>query len=90
MAVGIWYFLSKTRTGLSLRAVGENTATADAAGISVTKYKYLATCIGAGISGLGGTYYVMPMTTEMMIWKTFITMPSTVSGMSEPYCVPAP
>ena len=55
----IWFFLSKTRTGLSLRAIGENTATADAAGINVTKYKYLATCIGAGISGLGGTYYVM-------------------------------
>ena len=59
LAVAIWFFLSKTRTGLSLRAVGENTATADAAGINVTKYKYLATCIGAGISGLGGTYYVM-------------------------------
>ena len=59
LAVAIWYFLSKTRSGLSLRAVGENTATADAAGINVTKYKYLATCIGAGISGLGGTYYVM-------------------------------
>ena len=59
LAVAIWYFLSKTRAGLSLRAVGENTATADAAGINVTKYKYLATCIGAGISGLGGTYYVM-------------------------------
>ena len=39
LAVAIWYFLSKTRTGLSLRAVGENTATADAAGINVTKYK---------------------------------------------------
>lgn len=59
LAVAIWFFLSKTRTGLSLRAIGENTATADAAGINVTKYKYLATCIGAGISGLGGTYYVM-------------------------------
>ena len=59
LAVAIWFFLTKTRTGLSLRAIGENTATADAAGINVTKYKYLATCIGAGISGLGGTYYVM-------------------------------
>ena len=59
MAVLLWYFLSKTRTGLSLRAVGENTGTADAAGINVTKYKYLATCIGGGISGLGGCYYVM-------------------------------
>ena len=59
MAVLLWYFLSKTRPGLSLRAVGENTGTADAAGINVTKYKYLATCIGGGISGLGGCYYVM-------------------------------
>ena len=59
MAVALWYFLSRTRTGLCLRAVGENTATADAVGISVTKYKYLATCVGAGISGLGGIYYVM-------------------------------
>lgn len=40
LAVAIWFFLTKTRTGLSLRAIGENTATADAAGINVTKYKY--------------------------------------------------
>ena len=39
------YFLKHTRTGLHLRAVGESAATADAAGINVTKYKYLATCI---------------------------------------------
>jgi simple sugar transport system permease protein len=39
--------------------VGENPATADAAGINVTRYKYLATCLGAGISGLGGLYYAM-------------------------------
>jgi simple sugar transport system permease protein len=42
--------------------VGENPSTADAAGINVTKNKYLATCIGAGISGLGGLYYVMDYT----------------------------
>ena len=53
-----WY-LGKTRRGLNLRAVGENPATADAAGISVIRYKYLATCIGAAITGLGGLYYVM-------------------------------
>ena len=52
-------FLNKTSKGLNLRSVGENPATADAAGISVTKNKYLATCIGAGITGLGGLYYVM-------------------------------
>ena len=53
------YFLKHTRSGLHLRAVGESAATADAAGINVTKYKYLATCIGSMIAGLGGLYYVM-------------------------------
>lgn len=53
-----WY-MSRTRNGLNLRAVGESPATADAAGINVTKFKYLATCIGGGISGLGGLYFVM-------------------------------
>jgi len=52
-------FLNKTRGGLHLRAVGENPATADAAGINVEKSKYLATCIGSMIAGLGGLYYVM-------------------------------
>lgn len=61
-AVLLSYFLNRTRAGLNLRAVGEAPATADAAGINVTKYKYLATCIGAGLSGLGGLYYVMDYT----------------------------
>ena len=51
--------LSRTRTGLHLRAVGESPTTADAAGINVSRHKYLATCIGAMIAGLGGLYYVM-------------------------------
>lgn len=62
LAFVLSWFLTKTSTGLNLRSVGENPATADAAGINVTKYKYLATCIGAGISGLGGLYYVMDYT----------------------------
>ena len=53
------YFLKHTRPGLHLRAVGESASTADAAGSNVTKYKYLATCIGSMIAGLGGLYYVM-------------------------------
>ena len=53
------YFLKHTRPGLYLRAVGESAATADAAGINVTRYKYLATCVGSMIAGLGGLYYVM-------------------------------
>lgn len=61
VAIAIYasWFLTRTRHGLNIRAIGENPATADAAGISVTKYKYLATCIGGGVSGLGGLYFVM-------------------------------
>lgn len=68
IAVLLHLFLNKTRTGLNLRAVGENPATADAGGISVTKYKYLATCLGAGLSGLGGLYYVLDY--NQGIWAT--------------------
>ena len=51
--------LTRTRVGLSLRSVGENPATADAAGVNVIRYKYLATCIGSGIAGMGGLYYII-------------------------------
>jgi len=53
------FLIKRTRIGLHLRAVGENPSTADAAGINVNRYKYLATCIGCMIAGLGGLYYVM-------------------------------
>ena len=59
IALSTSYFLKHTRAGLHLRAVGENASTADAAGISVSKYKYFATSIGSMIAGLGGLYYVM-------------------------------
>ena len=53
------WVLNRTRTGLHLRAVGESPTTADAAGINVSRYKYVSTCVGAMIAGLGGLYYVM-------------------------------
>jgi ABC-type uncharacterized transport system permease subunit len=59
LALGASHVLKRTRVGLQLRAVGENPATADAAGINVSRYKYMATCIGSMIAGLGGLYYVM-------------------------------
>ena len=61
------FVLKRTRVGLHLRAVGENPATADAAGINVGRYKYAATCIGSMIAGLGGLYYVMDYATG--IWS---------------------
>lgn len=59
LSVAMYLFLKKTRWGLNLKAVGESPATADAAGINVTLYKYVATVLGGGIAGLGGLYFVM-------------------------------
>ncbi len=59
IALAASYVLTRTRTGLHLRAVGESPATADAAGIDISRYKYRATCLGCVIAGLGGLYYVM-------------------------------
>lgn len=53
------YLFKHTRVGLHLRAVGESPATADAAGVNVSRYKYIATCVGCMVAGLGGLYYVM-------------------------------
>ncbi len=59
IAVVAAIILNKTRVGIHLRSIGENPATADAAGINVDRYKYVSTCIGSVIAGLGGLYYVM-------------------------------
>ncbi|MBQ2061560.1 MAG: ABC transporter permease [Oscillospiraceae bacterium] len=59
LAILLSYFFNRTRTGLNLRAVGESPATADAAGISVTRYKYLSIIVGSAVAGLGGLFYTM-------------------------------
>lgn len=66
LALIMTWFLNKSRVGLNLRAVGEDPATADAAGINIYKYKYLATLIGGGICGIGGMY--MSMVTTSGVW----------------------
>ena len=59
LAFALSYFLLHTRAGLNLRSIGENPGAADAAGINIEKYKYIATIIGGAIAGLGGLYFVM-------------------------------
>ena len=67
IAVIMALFLNKSRTGLYLRSVGESPATADAAGINVTRYKYVATVLGGGISAIGGMVYIM--TISGCVWN---------------------
>lgn len=49
-------YMYKTRIGLNLKAVGENTSAADASGINVKLYKYVHILIGGALCGLGGAY----------------------------------
>ncbi|KGJ06692.1 simple sugar transport system permease protein [Paracoccus halophilus] len=51
-----WWLLFRTRFGLRLRAVGENPASVDTAGISVTRIRYAAVLICGVLCGLAGAY----------------------------------
>ncbi|MDD4402844.1 MAG: ABC transporter permease, partial [Desulfitobacteriaceae bacterium] len=55
-AVLLGVYLYKTKTGLNLRAIGENPAAADAASVNVTLYKYVHILLGGALCGLGGAY----------------------------------
>ena len=59
IAITVMIIVNKTKVGLKLRAVGEDPATAYAAGINVDKYKYVSIILGGAIAGLGGLYYIM-------------------------------
>jgi simple sugar transport system permease protein len=58
-AVLLAIYLKRTKIGLNVRAIGENPAAADAAGIKVTKWKYINVMLGGGICGIGGAYTIM-------------------------------
>lgn len=55
-------YLNHTRAGLNLKAVGENPAAADAAGINVNRVKYTNILLGGGICGIGGAYIALVLT----------------------------
>lgn len=70
IAIVLHFYLNHTRHGLNLRAVGENLAAADAAGINVNLYKYVHVVLGGALCGLGGAYlsmYYIPIKTEDVV-----------------------
>jgi ABC-type uncharacterized transport system permease subunit len=62
MAFVIWWFLTKSRAGLILRAVGENHASAHALGFSVRGIRFLAIISGGALAAIGGSYLTLVQT----------------------------
>jgi general nucleoside transport system permease protein len=58
----VWWLLYRTRFGLRLRAVGENPAMVDAAGVSVKALRYQALALNGVLSALAGAYLVLGQT----------------------------
>lgn len=59
LGLATWFVLERTRIGLGLRAVGENAATADAAGQSVTLSRVAAVVIGGVLAGFSGAFLTL-------------------------------
>ena len=56
LVAGVWWFLNRSRAGLTLRAVGENHEAAHALGYKVLRLRLLAILFGGACAGLGGAY----------------------------------
>jgi ABC-type uncharacterized transport system permease subunit len=55
-------YLTRTRPGLNVRAVGESPAAADAMGINVTAYRYAHVLAGGVFAGVGGACFSLSIT----------------------------
>ncbi len=69
LVAGVWWFLTRSRAGMILRAVGENHDAAHALGYRVKRVRMLAILFGGACAGLGGAYLSLirvPQWTEGM------------------------
>ena len=69
-ALLVWFLLFRTRWGLYLRAVGENTDTAFAAGKNPNRLRYQALFLSGMLAGLGAAHLSLAYT---MAWREFMT-----------------
>jgi simple sugar transport system permease protein len=83
------FFLYHTRTGLRIRAVGENPNAADSVGVSVLKVRYTAFIISGALSGLAGAYltmgYMNNFTANMTAGRGFIALAACSMGRTTPW-----
>lgn len=62
MAGMMWWFLTRSRAGLILRAIGENHSSAHSLGFSVIGVRFLAILTGGALAGIGGAYLTLVQT----------------------------
>ncbi len=89
MLVGVvWFVLFRTRFGLRLRAVGENPAMVDAAGVSVAGTRYLALMGNGALCGLAGCYLVLAQNAafapHMTAGRGFMALAAMIFGKWHP------
>ncbi|MDP3339028.1 ABC transporter permease [Frigidibacter sp.] len=86
-----WWLLYRTRFGLRLRAVGENPAAVDTAGISVVRLRYAAVMICGLLTGLAGAYLATALSAgfvkEMTAGRGYIALAALIFAKWRP--VPA-
>ena len=84
-----WFVLYKTRFGLRLRAVGENPAAVDTAGISVVGLRYGAVVIGGILCGIAGAYIATSLqanfTKDMSAGRGFIALAALIFAKWRPW-----
>jgi ABC-type uncharacterized transport system permease subunit len=61
VVAGSSFYLFRTRPGLTVRAVGEDPASAEAAGINVSRIRYVHVMLGGALAGLGGAYFSLAL-----------------------------
>jgi ABC-type uncharacterized transport system permease subunit len=65
-------YLTRTRLGLNVRAVGEAPASADAMGINVTLYRYVHVLVGGAFAGVGGACFSLSITPGWVAGDTLV------------------
>ena len=87
----VWWIVFRTRFGLRLRAVGENPAAVDTAGLSVIKLRYKALLVGGILCGIAGAYISIAhnaqFTRDMTAGQGFIALAALIFGKWRPYTV---